>query len=138
MAKKALMTFRVDPELRDKYKDIVRNMSEDLISHMTDVVMAYDTPEREDEKIKKYQILIEQAENRKQAKINEQEKIKKEHGEINERLNKALEPLTQQFKSIDKVSNWRIRQEANNFKVPVDVLRVELMKIDGMKFFNPD
>lgn len=138
MAKKALMTFRVDPELRDKYKDIVRNMSEDLISHMTDVVMAYDTPEREDEKIKKYQILIEQAENRKQAKINEQEKIEKEHGEINERLNKALEPLTQQFKSIDKVSNWRIRQEANNFKVPVDVLRAELMKIDGMKFFNPD
>lgn len=138
MAKKALMTFRVDPELRDKYKDIVRNMSEDLISHMTDVVMAYDTPEREDEKIKKYQILIEQAENRKQAKINEQEKIEKEHGEINERLNKALEPLKQQFKSIGKVSNWRIRQEANNFKVPVDLLRAELMKIDGMKFFNPD
>jgi hypothetical protein len=138
MAKKALMTFRVDPELRDKYKDIVRNMSEDLISHMTDVVMAYDTPEREDEKIKKYKILIKQAENRKQAKINEQEKIKKEHGKINERLNKALEPLTQQFKSIGKVSNWRIRQEANNFKVPVDLLRAELMKIDGMKFFNPD
>lgn len=137
MANSDQLNIKIDPELKRKYKYIVGNMSDDILNHITKVVMCFDDTERK----KKEKTLLELKLKNLNDEIEKDERMKtlkdEEKGDYTERVTKAVNDLLEQKERTGSVFVYTVKTKGVEYQVKeADIMR-ELEKYGIDKLERP-
>jgi hypothetical protein len=137
MANSDQLNIKIDPELKRKYKYIVGNMSDDILNHITKVVMGFDDTERK----KKEKTLLELKLKDLNDEIEKDERMKtlkdEEKGDYTERVTKAVNDLLEQKERTGSVFVYTVKTKGVEYQVKeADIMR-ELEKYGIDKLERP-
>lgn len=137
MANSDQLNIKIDPELKRKYKYIVGNMSDDILNHITKVVMSFDDTERK----KKEKTLLELKLKDLNDEIEKDERMKtlkdEEKGDYTERVTKAVNDLLEQKERTGSVFVYTVKTKGVEYQVKeADIMR-ELEKYGIDKLERP-
>lgn len=137
MANSDQLNIKIDPELKRKYKYIVGNMSDDILNHITKVVMGFDDTERK----KKEKTLLELKLKNLNDEIEKDERMKtlkdEEKGDYTERVTKAVNDLLEQKERTGSVFVYTVKTKGVEYQVKeADIMR-ELEKYGIDKLERP-